>query len=126
MALSAKDLSCWKCGAGLVDEPMPLSRLAECRACRAQLHVCRMCLYFDPRLQFGCREDRAEDVTKKDAANFCDWFRPNPAAHEPPDTARADASRAKLDTLFGGSGDSPDGGDPARKALDDLFGPPRK
>jgi len=105
---------------------MPLGRLAECRGCGAQLHVCRMCTFFVPGRQFGCREERAEDVSKKESANFCDWFKPNPAAHRPPDSARTNAARSSLEQLFGGPGGE-DGADGARPAaLDDLFGPPRK
>jgi len=40
---------CWKCGAPLGDLPIPLSRIAECRACSASLHVCRMCLFYDTK-----------------------------------------------------------------------------
>ena len=51
---------------------------------------------------------------------------PAEAAFPPPDRQRTDAARGRLDQLFGGSDGSPEGEDPARKALDDLFGPGRK
>ena len=37
------ELSCWKCGASLAELTLPLRRLEECRACGAELHVCRLC-----------------------------------------------------------------------------------
>jgi hypothetical protein len=49
-------LVCWKCGASLADYSLPLRRLEECRACRAQLHVCRMCVEYDTHYAKHCRE----------------------------------------------------------------------
>lgn len=110
-------LVCWKCGASLGDEPLPLSRLAECRACRAQLHACRMCSFYDTRVAKACRETVAEEVKDKEGANFCGYFQPRQNAYVPSGSAAKD-TRAELDALFGGSAK------PASKSgnpLDDLF-----
>ena len=40
-------LKCWKCGASLAELSLPLRRTDECRACRAELHVCLMCEFYD-------------------------------------------------------------------------------
>jgi hypothetical protein len=110
-------LVCWKCGASVGAEPLPLSRLAECRACRAQLHVCRMCAFYDTRVAKACREPVAEQVNDKERANFCGYFQPRKDAHVPAAGAARNA-RAELDALFGG-------GEPAEtkpgNSLDDLF-----
>lgn len=113
-------LVCWKCGASIGDEPLPLSRLAECRACRAQLHVCRLCAFYDTRVAKACRETVAEEVKDKERANFCGYFQPRQNAHvagpgKAPDHQLNDA-RAALDALFGGAPENkPD------NPLDDLF-----
>jgi hypothetical protein len=62
-------LICWKCGASLAELPLPLGRLAECLACHAELHVCRMCEFYDPRVTNSCNEPRAEEVKDKESAN---------------------------------------------------------
>lgn len=110
-------LVCWKCGASIGDEPLPLSRLAECRACRAQLHVCRLCAFYDTRVAKACRETVADEVKDKERANFCGYFQPRPNAYVPGES-KAKHTRAELDALFGG-GTKPEGksGNP----LDDLF-----
>ena len=95
-APASSALCCWKCGAVLT-EKLPLRREARC-ACGADLHCCRLCTSFEPKWRQGCREPRAEEPRARDAANFCDWFKPKPGA-------------------FGGS--DPDA--PARDALSDLF-----
>ena len=41
---------------------MPLRRLDECKACRSELHVCRLCVEYDPRIAKHCREPTAEEV----------------------------------------------------------------
>ncbi len=100
---------------------MPLSRLSVCLACGAELYVCRLCRFHDPKLRHGCREERAEHVQDKGRANFCEWFEPRPGAHEARDPAPADKARAELDALFGGA--QPEAAaDPARAELDKLFG----
>lgn len=120
------DLSCWRCGAAVADEPQPLSRTAECRACRAELHVCRMCEYYDTGRANACREPVAEPVADKTRANFCGYFQPRAgagrgAAAPPPDP------RSSLMALFGAAGDdgaassAADEPDEARRRLDDLF-----
>lgn len=118
-------LVCWKCGASLATLQRPLSRLAECPKCRAYLHVCRMCEFYDPRLTGKCREERAEEVRDKEHANFCDWFQARPDAHRPPAADKTQAARSQLDTLFGGDADKTRnvgiGGDDARADLRRLF-----
>ena len=95
-------LACWKCGAALTDQPLPLSRLAECSECHSYLHVhvCRLCVSYDPRLTRRCREQDAEEVTDKERANFCAYFKPRPGAYRPGGEARTQAARAKLGDLF--------------------------
>ncbi len=125
--MSTESLLCWKCGASLDEVPMPLSRLAECLSCRAELHVCRMCRFYNVSLAQDCSEPMAEEVKDKGRANFCEYFEPDPDAFDPSAPGRGESSTAALDALFGGPAESPSTGDDAdagRKALDDLFGPP--
>jgi DNA-directed RNA polymerase subunit RPC12/RpoP len=115
---------CWKCSAEQQELLLPLARLAECPQCRAQLHVCRMCRYFDTRAAQQCREPVADLVTDKQRANFCGYFQIMPNAFAAT-SAAAVASRSQLDTLFGGSA-APAAGDrspeeQARDRLEQLF-----
>lgn len=109
---------CWRCGAELLDVPLPLGRRATCPACRAELHVCRMCRHYDTAKAKQCRELAADEIKDKTRANFCEWFQARADAYR---AAPPDAGRAALDDLFGGAEPSAKPGD-ARKALDDLFG----
>lgn len=94
------DLHCWKCGASLRALPLPLGRRAECTACRAELHVCRMCRHYDTGKAKQCRERAADEVRDKTRANFCEWFQPAPRSADA--SGKPDApSRRELDKLFG-------------------------
>ena len=101
---------------------MPLSRLSVCLKCGAELYVCKLCEFHEPKLRQGCLEDRAEHVQEKEHANFCEFFRPRPGAHVPRDRSKTEAAKAQLDALFGGAkADASGAKDPAREELDKLF-----
>ena len=94
-------LACYRCGATLEKLSLPLSRRDECPECSVHLHVCRMCIDYDPEVPRQCREDDAEDVTDKAKVNFCEWFRPSPDAYVPGLDLAASRARSELDSLFG-------------------------
>ena len=92
-------LVCWKCGASLAALSLPLSRTDECRACRAQLHVCRMCRFYDTGKAKSCAEPVADEVQDKTRANFCGYFQPVGGRFHAADGAGAGALTA-LESLF--------------------------
>ena len=97
----AHNVRCYRCGESLAALSLPLSRQDECPSCRNYLHVCRMCVHFDPRVPRQCREDGADEVKDKDKLNFCDWFRASESAFDPDRKQDEDAARAALEALFG-------------------------
>jgi hypothetical protein len=126
--MSALPLVCWKCGASLDGEPLPLARLAVCPACHADLHVCRLCEFYDRGVANSCREPVAEEVKDKERANFCGYFQPRPDACAGSAADPAREAKARLEALFGLAQEGePEGvaGDAerARRRLEDLFGP---
>ncbi|MGH8495852.1 MAG: hypothetical protein ACREVN_06925 [Gammaproteobacteria bacterium] len=116
-------LVCWKCGTSLAPLSLPLRRLDECPDCSAELHVCRMCTYFDLRVAKSCREPVADEVHDKERANFCGYFEPRPDAYRPPDADATSRARTELESLFGvkGADAAPADADDARAQLDALF-----
>ena len=106
-------MNCYRCGASLADISLPFSRLEECPACENYLHVCRMCVYFDPAVPKQCREDDAEEVQEKERANFCEWFKPNKSAFDSSYSASEAKAKNDLAGLFGDDA-------PANAADDEL------
>jgi hypothetical protein len=113
---------CWRCGHAYTEDTRNMPRAAECAACHADLHVCRMCEFYDTRVARSCREPIAEDVKDKERANFCGYFKVGRPV--PPASTDTGATRSQLESLFGmGGGQSAAGSsaDAARQALDALF-----
>jgi hypothetical protein len=125
MRTPVPDLLCWRCGASLADELLPFARTAECGACRADLHVCRLCVFYDTRKARHCQEPIAEEVKDKTRANFCDYFQPRPGAYEAAAVRASTTTRDALDALFDGPPATPDAtaeAAAAQAALHRLFG----
>lgn len=95
----SKALICWKCGSSLADLSVPFLRTEECRACRAELHVCRLCRFYDTTKARQCAEPVAEPVQDKTRANFCGYFEPV-AGRFKAASPTASSARAALDALF--------------------------
>lgn len=127
---------CWQCGASLAALSLPFSRFDVCKACGAELHVCKLCVFHAPAVAKQCREPIAEEVKDKQRSNVCDYFSPRNDAWQLADTSASVTARGQLDTLFGSSPGQPasnnvaidkvkdkaDAIAAARSALDDLFG----
>lgn len=76
-------------------------RRDECPHCAAELHVCRNCGLFDPRLSRGCREPQADEVRELERANFCGFFifrEGKPQGGDGP--TERDRARAAFEALF--------------------------
>ena len=104
---------------------LPVSRREECPDCRAEIHVCRQCVFYSAHIANACREDRAEFVSNKEKSNFCDYYKPEADAYQ----ATADKeknARAQAEALFGDikqdskTEQSTGSDDPAQAARDEL------
>lgn len=115
--MNGTSATCWKCGAGQTGILLPLSRTEACGTCGADLHVCRMCRFYDTSVANACREPVAERVTDKTRANFCGYLelRTDAGTH----SASSAGESADLNALFG-----IDEADQGKQlpTLDDLFG----
>jgi hypothetical protein len=74
-----------------------------CRKCRAPLHACNQCRFFDGAARWQCRQEIPAPVAAKSKPNDCAFFAPvvtldltGRKAAETPDQARA-----AFDRLFG-------------------------
>lgn len=71
--------------------------------CGEDLHVCKNCKFYDPKVYNECRETSAEVIREKERANYCEYFQPGgDAAGE---AKKKDDLRAAAEALFkkGGS-----------------------
>ena len=59
-----------------------------------------MCIEFDESYAHHCREPTAEEVRRKNEANFCDFFKPKPGAYKAEDSSGIARTNGALDDLF--------------------------
>jgi len=117
------NLVCWKCGADISKLPFPLGRLSQCEACRADLHVCVLCKYFDKTRANQCREPVADPVTDKKRSNFCGYFEVKTSAYQVPDASPVSTAEQELAGLFGGAAvPKINDAESAKSELEKLFG----
>jgi hypothetical protein len=90
-------VSCFSCGK---DVPFldRVGRRDECPSCRADVHACKNCEFYDPKVYNECRETSAEVVRERDRANYCDFFEPRKAASG--GISKAELLRAQAEALF--------------------------
>ena len=70
----------------------------ECPQCTGDLHICKNCEFYDPHAHQQCRESSAEQVTEKERANYCDYFRPG--GNDKAANNGTDDAKKQLDALF--------------------------
>ena len=90
-------VNCFSCHKEL-NFPGNIGRREECPFCRADVHVCKNCEFYDPRAYNECRETSADVVREKDRANFCDYF--NPSSKNNAGVDKAAALKAAAEALF--------------------------
>jgi hypothetical protein len=93
----ATTISCFNCSKEL-NFPGNIGRREECPFCRSDVHVCKNCEHYDPKVYNECRETQADIVREKDRANFCDYFTPRKGSSGGID--KAAALRAAAEALF--------------------------
>jgi hypothetical protein len=72
---SNKKILCYRCEKELEFEVgEKILRHEECLFCGAELHCCKMCLFYDVLVYNECKETNAERITDKEKPNFCSYF----------------------------------------------------
>jgi hypothetical protein len=65
-------VKCAMCGA---KAPSSITAESTCEKCKAELHSCRQCAYFDPSARFECSSKAVTArIVNKNARNACELF----------------------------------------------------
>ena len=73
MMAFGETVKCAACGA---KAPPSINFESSCTNCRAELHTCRQCTYFDPGARFECSKPITARIVNKNARNTCELFAP--------------------------------------------------
>jgi hypothetical protein len=94
---------------------------AECPKCRAALHCCKQCSFFEPSTRFQCLKPIPVRIAVKDQANDCDLFQPRVTVAR--DSVQAPVVVSGFGGPASGGVQTPEPRNPsdARAAFDNLF-----
>ena len=75
---------------------------SQCPKCKANLHSCKNCMYFDPQSRFECTQPIPERIPRKDLRNECGYFEAKKAVERDVSSSgsRADEARKAFENLF--------------------------
>lgn len=73
MMAFGETVKCSTCGA---KAPTSIGVESSCPQCKADLHTCRQCTFFDPGARFECTKPILKRIVNKNARNTCELFAP--------------------------------------------------
>ena len=82
-------LKCFSCHTDL-EYPDKVGFRAECGHCGADVHCCKNCRFYDPKVYNECKETSADVVREKDRANYCEFYQPAGGVSGSASTAKED------------------------------------
>lgn len=94
----AVEVHCFSCGK-LLSFPDRIGLREECGSCHADVHVCKNCQFYDPKVYNECREPQADAVREKDRSNRCEYFQPG-SGKGGGERDKAAALKAAAEALF--------------------------
>lgn len=91
-------VKCASCG---VKAPTNITFETSCTNCRAELHTCRQCTYFDPSAHFECsHKGIAKRIVNKNARNTCELFAPRTVVERQTSSGAPTDARQAFAKLF--------------------------
>jgi len=90
-------VKCSSCGAKAARS---ISLESSCENCRADLHTCRQCNYFDPSARFECSKSITVKIVNKNAKNTCELFAPRTVVERETSSGPPKDARQAFANLF--------------------------
>jgi hypothetical protein len=97
MMAFGETVKCASCGA---KAPPNINIASSCEKCRADLHTCRQCTYFDPSARFECRKSIPAKIVNKNARNMCELFAPRTVVERETSSGAPTDARQAFAKLF--------------------------
>ncbi len=96
MAFGEK-VKCAACGATVAKM---IGAESSCEKCKAELHTCRQCNFFDPGARFECSKPVPARIVNKNARNTCDLFAPRTVVERETSSGAPKDARQAFANLF--------------------------
>ena len=89
-----------KCTACGVKAPPSITLESSCPKCKADLHTCRQCTYFDPSARFECSKTILARIVNKNTRNTCELFLPRTVVERQTSSGAPTDARQAFANLF--------------------------
>lgn len=89
-----------KCSSCAAKVPSVITAESTCPKCRAELHTCRQCNFFDPGTRFECQKTILKRIVNKNARNLCDLFEPRTIVERETSSGKPRDARQAFANLF--------------------------
>jgi hypothetical protein len=90
-------VKCSSCGA---KASRSITLASSCENCKADLHTCRQCTYFDPSARFECSKTIKVKIVNKNARNTCELFAPRTVVERETSSGPPKDARQAFANLF--------------------------
>ena len=97
MMAFGESVKCAACGA---KAPAVISLDSSCEKCKADLHTCRLCTFFDPGARFECRKPIPARIVNKNKRNTCELFAPQTVVERQTSSGPPSDARSAFAKLF--------------------------
>ncbi len=94
-----KTVHCYHCGKQVKLE-YKISFREECLHCKADLHICRNCRFYDKLAYNECKESSAEKIQDKEKNNYCEYFDPSSENQGKPQLLEREKLLQSAEALF--------------------------
>jgi hypothetical protein len=90
-------VKCSSCGAKAAHS---IGLESSCETCKADLHTCRQCTYFDPSARFECSKPITVKIVNKNKRNTCELFVPRTIVERETSSGAPKDARQAFANLF--------------------------
>ena len=90
-------VKCSSCGAKAARS---IGLESSCETCKADLHTCRQCTYFDPSARFECSKPITVKIVNKNKRNTCELFVPRTIVERETSSGAPKDARQAFANLF--------------------------
>ena len=97
MMAFGETVKCAMCGA---KAPSSITAESTCSNCKAELHSCRQCTYFDPSARFECSKTILARIMNKTARNACELFATRTVVERQTSSGAPTDARQAFNNLF--------------------------
>jgi hypothetical protein len=89
-----------RCSSCAAIVPAEIDFTSKCPRCKADLHACKQCTYFDTASRFECTQPVSARIPKKEVNNQCSFYSPRTTVERETSSTKPMDARQAFENLF--------------------------